>query len=306
MRKISIIIATLNAASTLERCLQSIFDQHYPDLEVLVEDGLSTDATLDMVGRFADNGLPILARSRKDKGLYDALNNGVARATGDLINILGADDELMPGALKTVDHTASGTQAEILAGYALCAGDGWQAVQKTAPFEPHAILMHAPFCHNAMFASPGAYQRVGPYDISLKLSADMRWVHKAILAGEKFRAIDDVIVKFRIGGMSSDPETVIHEAVVCIIQAFPELGFDEAKHLLFMAKGWLPVDNRCTDILKAHSDNAFLCDAIEKAAAYAPFGPQRAIDEAMNGMPHLHRLPHRIGRRLRGYIPWLS
>ena len=80
---ISIITATYNSASTIADTLQSVLQQTYQDFEVIVVDGVSSDKTLDIVRSFipAFHGkLQIL--SEHDKGLYDAMNKGVRRATG--------------------------------------------------------------------------------------------------------------------------------------------------------------------------------------------------------------------------------
>ena len=91
--KISIIIVTYNAAKTLQACLDSIYRQKYPAIEIVVIDGKSTDSTADMIQQNADKlGYWV---SEKDAGIYDAINKAVKQATGDWIYFLGADDELL-------------------------------------------------------------------------------------------------------------------------------------------------------------------------------------------------------------------
>lgn len=87
--KISIITATYNSAATVGDTLQSIAGQTYPDIEHIIIDGLSKDNTLEIVKQFVH---PAIISSEKDKGIYDAMNKGIRKATGEVIGILNSDD----------------------------------------------------------------------------------------------------------------------------------------------------------------------------------------------------------------------
>ncbi|MBD1364779.1 glycosyltransferase [Mucilaginibacter sp. ZT4R22] len=93
--KLSIIIVTYNAAATLQACLDSVFAQTYPNLELVVIDGNSSDGTQDILKA---NSLRITFwKSEPDDGIYYAMNKALQHTTGDFIYFLGADDELLPG-----------------------------------------------------------------------------------------------------------------------------------------------------------------------------------------------------------------
>jgi len=98
--KVSIVTACFNAAATVEETLRSVLDQRGVDLEYIVIDGASTDGTAAIIQRFA----PQLAHfvSEPDRGQVDALNKGFARATGDILGFLNADDVFLPGTLAAV------------------------------------------------------------------------------------------------------------------------------------------------------------------------------------------------------------
>ena len=87
--KISIITATYNSAKTVRDTLESVKNQTYGNIEHIIVDGLSSDSTLAIVAEY-----PHVAKvvSEKDKGIYDAMNKGVALATGDIVAILNSDD----------------------------------------------------------------------------------------------------------------------------------------------------------------------------------------------------------------------
>lgn len=92
---VSIIIATYNAAQHLPGCLDSIIEQNYPAIEVVVVDGESTDGTVDILRQY-DAHISHWV-SEHDNGIYDALNKGTKMATGKWVYFLGADDRLLPG-----------------------------------------------------------------------------------------------------------------------------------------------------------------------------------------------------------------
>lgn len=90
--KYTIVIATYNAESLLERAILSILTQSYPNYEILIQDGGSTDGTLDIAKKYPDSRIKL--ESAADTGIYDAWNKAVARATGDWVMFLGSDDFL--------------------------------------------------------------------------------------------------------------------------------------------------------------------------------------------------------------------
>ena len=90
MLKVSIITVCYNSSETIENTIQSVVSQNYSNIEYIIVDGLSSDDTLKIVERYKNKIAKVI--SEKDNGIYDAINKGIAIATGDIIAILHADD----------------------------------------------------------------------------------------------------------------------------------------------------------------------------------------------------------------------
>ena len=103
---VSIITVTYNSEATLKRTMDSVLMQTVPPLEYLIVDGCSKDKTLDiakgMRGEFEDKGIALKIISEPDEGIYDAMNKGIAAASGDIIGMINSDDWYEPCAVETV------------------------------------------------------------------------------------------------------------------------------------------------------------------------------------------------------------
>ncbi|MCR5513368.1 MAG: glycosyltransferase, partial [Prevotella sp.] len=102
--KVSVITITYNAARTLQRTLDSVACQTYADIEHLIIDGASKDDTLQIAERYQQQSHhTVVIQSEPDKGLYDAMNKGLQKATGDYLVFLNAGDTLYaPDTIETV------------------------------------------------------------------------------------------------------------------------------------------------------------------------------------------------------------
>lgn len=98
--KISVVTPSFNQGRFLEQCIQSVLDQHYPNLEFFVYDGGSTDESVGIIKQYSQYFDYWV--SEKDKGQSDVINKGFRRATGELVTWLNSDDFLLPGAFTTI------------------------------------------------------------------------------------------------------------------------------------------------------------------------------------------------------------
>ena len=200
MPKISVVTICRNSASTLERTIKSVLAQTYPNLEYIVVDGGSTDGTLDIIARYRDRITTVI--SEPDRGVYDAMNKGIALASGEWIHLLNSDDHYM--------------QCDVLAEVAprLLPGktnycvlmreyDGVIGDACRFPYQGWKLYVSAKLPHPAMIVSRDQYNAVGRYDAGLRIAADHDFILR-MLAQYPAHFIDIPLVAMDQGGLSAN------------------------------------------------------------------------------------------------------
>jgi len=174
MPKISVVVPVLNKKEYLETALRSIFTQNYPNLEVIIQDGASSDGTLEIIKRYAQNYPKVITwESKKDKGQTDAINRGLRKAKGEILAFLNADDIYKEGALKKVgEYFKRYRQTLWLAGKGnIIDATGkeltpWVTKYKNwllAKNEYRLLLMTNYLVQPSVFISRQAYKKYGPF-----------------------------------------------------------------------------------------------------------------------------------------------
>ena len=202
----SIITVVYNDADNLCRTISSINEQDYPHVQFIIIDGGSTDDTLNVIRR--NQHIITHWKSEKDKGIYDAMNKGIAMATGDYVNFLNAGDtfyntQILMGVAKEVNRTAG----EIIYGQALHKSkiDGNVSFIKGKTITPSALFRNVPFCHQALFMKYKLFQEIGVYDISYRIVADYEWMIRYYNVRKnttKMHFIAEVLVEYDTDGFS--------------------------------------------------------------------------------------------------------
>lgn len=198
--KVSIITVVYNAATTIERTIESVLSQSYKNREYIIIDGGSTDGTLDVIDKYRDKLAYFV--SEPDNGIYDAMNKGIKKATGDIIGLLNADDWYEIGALACVAAEFKRTGASIIAGGTLYVDQhGNKSLRKQNSFSE--LWKHLPSNHQATFISKAAYDTFGLYDTQYKIAADHELLLRMYHGGVSFSIVDTVFVNYSITGCSA-------------------------------------------------------------------------------------------------------
>ncbi len=203
---VSVITVCWNAAATLEACLASVAAQTYPAIEHVIIDGASTDGTAAILARHRDR-IAVLV-SEPDRGLYDAMNKGVARASGTFVIFMNADDHFAtPRAVEqAMAEIQRGPEADVFYG-SILVRDGGRTIRHDPPpperVPEEMILGCLP--HQATFARRTVFDRTGPFDLRWRRHADYDWWLKVLAdPAIRVRRIGTLVASYALGGASSD------------------------------------------------------------------------------------------------------
>lgn len=201
---ISVIIPTYNSEHCIGRCLESLGEQTFYGYEIVVVDGGSSDGTSRVVEEYIRHGLPILWSSEKDRGVYDAMNKGVAAARGEWLLFLGSDDTLYaPDVLAKVAAHLSPDYDFVYGNVFSASASSWAeaGVVYDGRFDEEKILERN-ICHQAIFYSRRLFSKYGGYDLSYRVLADWEFNLRIFRAAKK-KFVDLIIASFEGGGMST-------------------------------------------------------------------------------------------------------
>lgn len=209
MPKISIITVNYNHKDGLERTVNSVLSQTYSDLEYIVIDGGSTDGSVAILANFADNAdLKNVFQyvSEPDKGTYDAMNKGLALATGDYVLFLNSGDVLASSHVLS-DVFSQEHRADLIVGrqYQLRNGRKCMAHRILSEEVNKQFLISNTLPHQATFIKRELLQRLGGYDLNFKIVADwVFWYDAIVNHNATVSCIPDFISVMEEEGLSKD------------------------------------------------------------------------------------------------------
>lgn len=207
--KISIITATFNSAKTLEVCMDSVLQQTYKDIEYIIIDGNSNDGTLDLVTSKAAVYNNIIYTSEPDRGIYDALNKGIAKATGDVIGFVHSDDFLADK--NVVSKIAEAFKSDAIDGiygdlHYVQFDDTTKIIRNwvSQPFAPKLLRRGWMPAHPTLFLKKEVYLNYGQFNLNYKIAADYDFILRVFKQEHhNFKYLPTIITKMRVGGASN-------------------------------------------------------------------------------------------------------
>lgn len=208
--KVSIVTVTFNAGPLLEKTLGNLQMQDYPNKEIVVVDGKSTDDTIITIKRYAHSETITTWVSEPDRGIYDAMNKGISRCTGDVVGILNSDDYFTSDdVLQNVAHTFSSNETiDAVYGDIHFINDNnpdkivrYYSSKMFRPFWLRFGFMPA---HPSFYVKRKIYQEYGDYSLDYKIAADYDMMVR-LFYKHKIQAkyIKKDFVTMRTGGMST-------------------------------------------------------------------------------------------------------
>lgn len=205
--KISIITAVYNRADTIEQALRSVGSQDWPSVEHIVIDGASTDGTVALLQRH--QGKISVLVSEPDQGIYDALNKGISRATGEIVGFMHSDDfysddsvltrvasvfsgPAIDGVYGDLDYVAKDTPDRVIRRWR--SGEYHRSRLARGWMPPHPTL----------FLRRAVVEEWGGFDTSYQIAADYDAILRYLWRGKiRLAYVPEVLVKMRVGGESN-------------------------------------------------------------------------------------------------------
>lgn len=206
--KFSIITISFNAEHVIGRTIESIINQNYSDCEYIFVDGKSTDKTNDVIESYKpqleSKGISVVHMSEPDKGISDGFAKGVRLAQGEIIVILNAADEMLPGTLRYLADNFD-KKTDILYGNII-----WHDEERNIEYIKKS---KAPECleqlkytmvvkHPATYIRKAAYEKYGNYDLNFRYAMDTELLLRMYQQGAKFKYVDHEFTFFQAGGVS--------------------------------------------------------------------------------------------------------
>jgi len=217
--KFSIIIPSYNQSQFLERTILSVINQNYPETEIIVIDGGSTDETLEIIKKYSEKIAYWV--SEKDNGQAHALNKGFARATGDVFGWQNSDDIYLPGAFfKVAEIFEKHPEKKIVYGnwYEIDESD---AILSPVYSAPKPRIPHFSFegfdCYNqTMFWRREVHERFGQHDEKLHMLPDGDMIFRFIFKEgvDSFYKINDFLAAFRRTSTQKSPDNYLNETTI--------------------------------------------------------------------------------------------
>lgn len=236
--KFSIIIATYNAENFLDRAITSLISS-LAGHELIIIDGGSKDSTLDIIKRYQNDIAYWI--SEADKGIYDAWNKGVQKATGDWIMFLGADDRLLAGALDSYqtfikNHPQKDELLYVSSRMRMVDQQNNPIRVKGWPWEWPKFLKEMTVAHPGSLHSKKLFEKYGPFDASFRSAGDFELL---LRPKDKLPAafMNEITVEMQEGGISDGLVGIKEHCIAAIktggvppTQAYFHAGWVYAKY----------------------------------------------------------------------------
>jgi len=209
--KISIITVVRNNKETIQSAINSVLSQTYNNIEYIIIDGGSTDGTVDIIKEYQDKVSVFI--SEPDKGIYDAMNKGIALSSGDVIGILNSDDFYIDEFV--IDKVAKELERNIDCLYADLVYVRSENLNKVVRYYDSSRFTPLKFAygwmpaHPTFFVKKDIYNKYGVFRTDLKIAADFDLMVRFLYTNKlTYSYIQEPIVKMRIGGVSTSLSSI--------------------------------------------------------------------------------------------------
>lgn len=206
--KVSIITVCYNRKETIEQSIKSVLEQDYPHIEYIVIDGASTDGTQEIIEGYSDKITKYI--SEPDKGMYDAINKGLAMATGDVVGLMHSDDEFYDSSVvsKIVEVFENNFDTEAVYGNGIyVSNDDEQKIVRNrigGAYDFDKIKTGWLPLHPTVYIKKTVLEKYGNYNLDFKIASDTEFLLRYLFKHKiNITYLDAYVVKMRMGGLST-------------------------------------------------------------------------------------------------------
>lgn len=235
--KISIITVSYNAVKTIEQTIQSVVNQTFDNIEYIIIDGGSTDGTINIIKKYEDKISYWVSES--DNGIYDAMNKGIAVATGDYIYFIGSDDWIYDD--KVIVNVARKINMnggmDFYCGNVILYDDRYNLIKnRPGDIDVEDIKKGNMYPHQGIFTKSSIMKQ--GFNTKYKIAADYEFLLKNILAGRKLFYLDMSIAFYNVNGASSDKNLYLEykDILSNLLHKFDYINPCEKKNLQYSIK----------------------------------------------------------------------
>jgi len=199
---VSVITIVFNSEDLIERTINNVLSQSYPNIEYIIIDGGSTDKTIDIINKYSKK--IAYWQSEPDKGLYDAMNKGLENASGDYVWYINSGDLIYSENTVTKILGNLDVLPDILYGETKIVDQNYQEIGLRRLKTPEKLSWKSfkngmMVCHQSILVKRNIAEN---YDLKYKRSADYDWVLKALRKTDKIRNTGQILSQFLDGGVS--------------------------------------------------------------------------------------------------------
>lgn len=223
--RLSVITVVLNGQQYLEQTIRSVIS--FPEIEYILIDGGSTDGTLDIIHKYADK--ISFWSSEPDQGIFDAMNKGLTKATGQSVNMLNCGDTFNPEYLNVILGEKDTGNCVLYSDYYRVYNELNLKRKYISDMNYHKGMS---ICHQTMFIGKNVYNQIGNYSLTYRFASDYDFMLRMIKNHVLFKKIPLVGVNFLAeGATATHLQTSIREASIIHARYF---GNFSLKHIYFL------------------------------------------------------------------------
>lgn len=201
---VSIITICFNSEAVIKKTIESVLNQTYTDIEYIIIDGASKDKTVEIAesykDAFADKGIDFKIFSEPDKGIYDAMNKGIAKATGELVGLINSGDFYEPQMIETAIKAYEEKPYDIFYGDINLIKDNGQIIVKKSRYDKFPTSRH--WNHPTMVVRKAYYDEIGTYKCE-GIHDDFEFFLRARKKNARITIKNVTLANFMTGGASN-------------------------------------------------------------------------------------------------------